>query len=139
MNSIPPRQTRRLTGKSLALVLLTSLSALTLAGCVTENSTQGYLLDEESLDAKRYHRMHIHAIRNDEAMSQFGLDTKLDTDWDLMTKLRDLGRETAGRWLEATLSPSLQLLRMVSPLSWMPLAVMPTWSPPFRLIPLKFN
>ena len=49
MNSIPPRQTRRLTGKSLALVLLTSLSALTLAGCVTENSTQGYLLDEESL------------------------------------------------------------------------------------------
>jgi len=28
------------------------------------------------------------------------------------------------RWLEAGASPSLQLLRMVSPLSWMPLAVM---------------
>ncbi|WP_425605989.1 ABC transporter permease [Paraburkholderia sejongensis] len=28
------------------------------------------------------------------------------------------------RWLEQTLSPTLQLLRMISPLSWMPLAVM---------------
>ncbi|HKR42204.1 MAG TPA: ABC transporter permease [Paraburkholderia sp.] len=28
------------------------------------------------------------------------------------------------RWLEQTLSPTLQILRMISPLSWMPLAVM---------------
>ncbi|WP_263627788.1 ABC transporter permease [Paraburkholderia sp. XV] len=28
------------------------------------------------------------------------------------------------RWLEQTLSPTLQFLRMISPLSWMPLAVM---------------
>jgi NitT/TauT family transport system permease protein len=28
------------------------------------------------------------------------------------------------RWLDRTLSPTLQLLRMVSPLSWMPIAVM---------------
>ncbi|WP_087721525.1 ABC transporter permease [Pandoraea sp. PE-S2T-3] len=28
------------------------------------------------------------------------------------------------RWLDATLTPSLQFLRMVSPLSWMPIAVM---------------
>ncbi|WP_176113122.1 ABC transporter permease [Burkholderia cepacia] len=28
------------------------------------------------------------------------------------------------RWLERTLSPTLQFLRMISPLSWMPLAVM---------------
>ena len=49
MKSIAPRQSRRLTGKSLALVLMTSLSALSLAGCVTEQSTQGYLLDDEAL------------------------------------------------------------------------------------------
>ncbi|MGF6741065.1 NitT/TauT family transport system permease protein [Paraburkholderia atlantica] len=28
------------------------------------------------------------------------------------------------RWLEQTLSPTLQFLRMISPLAWMPLAVM---------------
>lgn len=28
------------------------------------------------------------------------------------------------RWLDATLSPALQFLRMISPLSWMPIAVM---------------
>ena len=60
------------------------------------------LLDEESLDAKRYSRMHIHAIRDDEAMSAFGLESKLDTDWGTLVKLRDLGRATAARWLEAS-------------------------------------
>ena len=49
MNSFLPRPARRLTGKSLAVALLTSLSALSLAGCVTEHSTQGYLLDDEAL------------------------------------------------------------------------------------------
>ncbi len=49
MNSFSPRRSRRLNGKSLALLLMTCVAAVPLAGCQTQQSTQGYLLDEEIL------------------------------------------------------------------------------------------
>ena len=61
------------------------------------------LLDEQSLDAQRYSRMHIHAIRNDTAMSELGIETKLEPDWDFLVQLRDLGRSTAASWLAANI------------------------------------
>ena len=62
------------------------------------------LLDEEAVDAQRYNRMHIHAIRNDVEMGRLGLETKLEPDWDFLVQLRDIGRQTAADWLEATFS-----------------------------------
>ena len=57
------------------------------------------LLDQKSLDDQRYRRMLIHSIRNDEAMSKFSIETKLDASWQLLTELRDLGRSAATSWL----------------------------------------
>jgi NTE family protein len=58
------------------------------------------LMAEERLDADRYKSMLIHDIRDDEGMEAFGADSKLSTDWDMLTRLRDLGRAAAGRWLD---------------------------------------
>ena len=58
------------------------------------------LIDEERLDADRYSRMHIHAIRNEEEMSRHGIESKMEPDWGFLTQLRDVGRQTASEWLD---------------------------------------
>ena len=58
------------------------------------------LIHEESLDDKRYKRMHIHAIRNEAEMSRYGAESKLEPGWEFLTHLRDVGRQTAADWLE---------------------------------------
>ena len=45
-------------------------------------------------------RMHIHSIRSDEAMSFHDASSKLNTNWNFLTHLRDEGRETAKEWLD---------------------------------------
>ena len=44
----------------------------------------------------------IHSIRSDETMAGLGVSSKLNTDWDFLCHLRDLGRAQAERWLAAT-------------------------------------
>lgn len=44
----------------------------------------------------------IHSIRSDETMAKLGVSSKLNTDWDFLCHLRDLGRAQAERWLAAT-------------------------------------
>ena len=46
--------------------------------------------------------MLIHSIRSDETMSRLGVSSKLNTDWDFLLQLRDLGRAHAERWLATT-------------------------------------
>jgi NTE family protein len=46
--------------------------------------------------------VHIHSIRSDETMAKLGVSSKLNTDWDFLLQLRDLGRAHAERWLAAT-------------------------------------
>lgn len=61
------------------------------------------LLDENWLaDRKRsqYRRLNIHAIRGGQMLCDFSLDSKYDTRWSFLTKLRDLGRDHGERWLE---------------------------------------
>jgi NTE family protein len=43
--------------------------------------------------------MFVHSIRDDAQMSQLGVATKLNPDWDFLCKLRDAGRRRAGEWL----------------------------------------
>jgi NTE family protein len=57
------------------------------------------LLDEGSLDGKRYAKMLIHSIRNDAEMAQHSAASKFNADWDFLCHLKDQGRIAAGAWL----------------------------------------
>jgi NTE family protein len=59
------------------------------------------LIDEGALDGKKYQRMRIHSIRDDAEMSQLGVATKLNPDWDFLCRLRDAGRLRAEEWLDS--------------------------------------
>lgn len=58
------------------------------------------LIDEGALDATKYGRMRIHSIRDDAEMTQLGVATKLNPDWQFLCRLRDAGRARAADWLE---------------------------------------
>jgi NTE family protein len=49
---------------------------------------------------KKYRDVLIHAIRADDVMRSFGMTTKFDTSWGVLTKLFDAGRECAKDWVE---------------------------------------
>jgi NTE family protein len=59
------------------------------------------LLDQHRLIGKtRYRRINFHMIEAEQAMARFGVSSKFNADWDFLTRLFDLGRRTAGGWLE---------------------------------------
>ena len=58
------------------------------------------LIDEKVLDSNAYKRMYIHSIRDDAEMTQLGVATKLNPDWDFLCRLRDAGRKRAAEWLD---------------------------------------
>ena len=57
------------------------------------------LIDEEAVDDRRYNKMLVHSIRDDEEMAHHGISSKLNPDWDFLCHLRDAGRTAAERWL----------------------------------------
>jgi NTE family protein len=58
------------------------------------------LIDNGELDGTKHSRMFIHWIGNDRLMSELGTATQFHPEWSLLCRLRDAGRETAGRWLD---------------------------------------
>ena len=58
------------------------------------------LIDEGKLRHGEYKRMRLHRIGGDGKLESFGAQTKLDTSWPFLTRLRDLGRQSAEAWLE---------------------------------------
>jgi NTE family protein len=44
--------------------------------------------------------MLIHSIRDDAAMAELGVATKLNLDWDFLCGLRDSGLAKAAEWLD---------------------------------------
>ena len=61
------------------------------------------LLDENWLAdrvRKDYRRLNIHAIRGGLALCDLSLESKYDTRWSFLTKLKALGRDYAEDWLE---------------------------------------
>ena len=62
------------------------------------------LLDEGYLDEKKcgLRPMYIHRIEAEVEMADLTASSKLNTDWSLLERLFELGRETADRWLEET-------------------------------------
>jgi len=48
---------------------------------------------------KKYRRLNIHAIRGGQDLLGYGLSSKFDTRWRLLTELRDKGHAAADKWL----------------------------------------
>jgi NTE family protein len=62
------------------------------------------LIDEGGLNSKNpkeMRRILIHAVEAEALMKDLGVASKLNTDWDFLTHLRDIGRERADAWLRA--------------------------------------
>jgi len=59
------------------------------------------LVDDNPAELKTLKRMLVHSIAADEIMTELGVASKLNGDWDFLIYLRDQGREYADEWLEA--------------------------------------
>lgn len=58
------------------------------------------LIDDSTIPDGRMKRMLIHSIENEDFMRKLGVSSKLNPDWEFLTHLRDVGRESAERWLD---------------------------------------
>lgn len=58
------------------------------------------LIEEGKLDEAHYRKERIHIIENQEVLKAMGASSKMNAEWDFLTHLRDLGRETAESWLD---------------------------------------
>ncbi len=57
------------------------------------------LIDEGQVKPGALKRMLIHAIEADGLMCKLSASSKFNADWEFLTNLRDIGRESASRWL----------------------------------------
>jgi NTE family protein len=57
------------------------------------------MIDEGQIKDGTLKRMLIHAIEAEKFMSDLGVSSKLNLDWEFLMHLRDVGREHAERWL----------------------------------------
>ena len=60
-----------------------------------------HLVDESAVRDGHLKRMLLHAIEAQDFMRELGVSSKLNCDWEFLTHLRDVGRESASDWLEA--------------------------------------
>ena len=58
------------------------------------------LIDEGKLSATDYRRMNVHIIEANDEMTPLGASSKLNTEWQFLEHLRDIGREAASRFIE---------------------------------------
>ena len=58
------------------------------------------LIDEEQVKANTLKRILVHAIEADEFMQDLSISSKLNPDWEFLTHLHDVGRESADRWIK---------------------------------------
>jgi len=59
------------------------------------------MLDAGHLDPGRYRKMLMHVIHARKRMRPLDATSKLNAEWSFLTHLRDIGRDTAERWLAA--------------------------------------
>jgi len=58
------------------------------------------LIDENHLVTKKYRKLHIHLIESAEEMLELNASSKLNTSWDFLSYLHQLGRKSAQKWLD---------------------------------------
>jgi len=57
------------------------------------------LIEEGKLSEDHYRMTRVHVIENQEELKPLGASSKLNAEWRFLTHLRDVGRDTAARWL----------------------------------------
>lgn len=62
------------------------------------------LIHEGRLSRETYRDNRLHLIENTEALTPLGASSKLNAEWEFLTHLRDLGRDTASKWLDMNLA-----------------------------------
>jgi NTE family protein len=62
----------------------------------------GRMLDEGSLDPKRYRKLRVHTIAAEKGMKHLNASSKMNAEWGFFIHLYDIGRTTADQWLEAS-------------------------------------
>ncbi|KTD45795.1 esterase [Legionella rubrilucens] len=67
---------------------------------VSKMLDEGWIKDEYAQTMKR---IYMHAIRADKAMENYSVASKLNTDWEFILHLFDLGRHLADDWLKENL------------------------------------
>ena len=60
------------------------------------------LIDQGLIKEGALKRVLVHGIDAEDYMAGLGYSSKLNPTWDFLLHLRDLGRESAGRWLETS-------------------------------------
>ena len=60
---------------------------------------------EGRLDSREYRDMHIHIIEANDAMMPLSVSSTLNTEWEFVILLRDIGRRTAGAWIDRHFGP----------------------------------
>lgn len=60
------------------------------------------LIREGKLSSDDYRQVRVHIVENQGELKSLSASSKMNVEWDFLTKLRDLGRETAAAWLDAT-------------------------------------
>jgi NTE family protein len=92
-----PRSAREILNRANEISFNASLlRELRAIGFVTRLIDQG-LIKEGALK-----RVLVHGIDAEDYMARLGYSSKLNPAWDFLLHLRDLGRESAGRWLETS-------------------------------------
>ncbi|GGY05954.1 alpha/beta hydrolase [Litchfieldella qijiaojingensis] len=58
------------------------------------------LIRQGKLSPDDYRQVRVHIIENQAELKPLGASSKMNVEWEFLTKLRDLGRATATRWLD---------------------------------------
>jgi len=59
------------------------------------------LLADGKLDPSEYRPIRLHLIEAQDDISPLGASSKMNTEWEFLVLLRDIGRRTAQRWIDA--------------------------------------
>jgi len=58
------------------------------------------LIEQGKLSTGHYRPVKVHLIENEGALKPMGASSKMNVEWAFLTRLRDVGRETAAAWLD---------------------------------------
>src|SRR6056297_425617 len=58
------------------------------------------LIAQRKLSTDHYRPVKVHLIENEDALKPMGASSKMNVEWAFLTRLRDIGRETAATWLD---------------------------------------
>lgn len=57
------------------------------------------LIDDGRLKDNGYRKMFVHVVQNQDALKPMGASSKMNSEWQFLIHLRDLGRKTANEWI----------------------------------------